>query len=98
MDHLRGHPIFQDDSGDWRYRDNNQLVVFTWHDRPCGSCGKAQLESGHDPCLGTLPGVINACCGHGYPSDAYVQFPDGSAMRGEDARLWVEQQQSKGGA
>ena len=31
----------------------------------CRECGLKRDEDGHDPCLGTLPGVMNACCGHG---------------------------------
>ena len=27
-----------------------------------------------DPCVGYLPGVYNACCGHGDPRKAYVCF------------------------
>jgi hypothetical protein len=38
-----------------------------------------------DPCLGMLNGVMNACCGHNNINQAYVQFLDGSTVRGEDA-------------
>lgn len=27
-----------------------------------------------DPCIGYLPGVYNACCGHGDDKSAYVSF------------------------
>jgi hypothetical protein len=27
-----------------------------------------------DPCIGFLPGVLNACCGHGNDKDAYIVF------------------------
>jgi hypothetical protein len=52
-------------------------------ERPCPKCGlTAQCEPdgryGPDPCLGYLPGVIGACCGHGFIEDTYVRFaPDG---------------------
>jgi hypothetical protein len=45
----------------------------TW----CGHCG-ADLERGEpDPCLGRLPGVVSACCGHGERRRAYVLFANG---------------------
>jgi len=31
----------------------------------CPKCNKEATEDGHDPCLGALPGVRAACCGHG---------------------------------
>lgn len=36
-----------------------------------------------DPCLGYLPGVRNACCGHGVSGAAYIQFDNGIIIRGE---------------
>ena len=49
----------------------------------CKSCG-LEYEPGEepDPCLGTLPGVIEACCGHGDPRKGYVFFEDGLLFRG----------------
>lgn len=38
-----------------------------------------------DTCLGMLPSVRQACCGHGHPEDAYFIFHDGVEMRGADA-------------
>ena len=67
--------------------------------RACGHCGLANTSEGHDGCLGTLPGVSNACCGHGVVGDAYVQYEDGRVLRGYDA--WVAQGMpwvDKGGA
>lgn len=40
----------------------------------CGYCGKKRTTEGHDGCIGTLKGVMNACCGHGEVRMAYVQF------------------------
>ena len=50
------------------------------------NCGKT--SEGHDDCLGTLIGLMNACCGHGHGDDdvAYVQFIDGTTVHGDDAR------------
>lgn len=52
-------------------------------ERPCASCGKR--SEGPDACLGKLPQVRAACCGHGHPEDAYFIFHDGTELRGEDA-------------
>lgn len=40
----------------------------------CGHCNLPNRVDGHDACLGTIPGVMNACCGHGDVRCAYVQF------------------------
>ncbi len=71
-DKWRGHPIEESAPGVWVYTDT-QTPVSEWPDRPCGHCGLANTPEGHDACLGTLPGVSNACCGHGGPG-AYVQM------------------------
>lgn len=36
-----------------------------------------------DPCIGYLPGVHNACCGHGNDAEAYMTFgrPEGLDVR-----------------
>lgn len=38
--------------------------------RKCVHCG-AEWENGPDPCLGILPGIAHACCGHGEIRPAY---------------------------
>ncbi len=48
-----------------------------WQPRVCGHCGLGFGVSLHDPCLGTLAGVVEACCGHGNPGLAYVSYADG---------------------
>lgn len=49
----------------------------------CPSCLK-EFEPGEepDPCLGKLPGVVEACCGHGRPDKGYVMFRNGTLFRG----------------
>lgn len=57
----------------------------------CGTCGLVATEadgrpySGDDaidPCLGRLPGVISACCGHSRRRKyAYVLFESGVIVR-----------------
>ena len=51
----------------------------------CGHCNKKRTPEGHDGCLGILPGLMNACCGHGEIGTAYVQFIDGSTVHKQDA-------------
>lgn len=84
ISHLRGHPIIFV-NGEWLYKDNRQPTVTTFRDRSCGYCGKAKTADGHDGCLSTLPGLMNACCGHGQINNAYVQFLDGSIIAKESA-------------
>ena len=78
----RGHNIvFIDD--EWVYEDTRTPTVD--NERHCGHCKKPKTEEGYDSCLGTLPNVMNACCGHGQDDEAYIQYPDGSDIRGKDA-------------
>lgn len=59
----------------------------------CGLCGKPRTPEGHDACIGTMPGVANACCGHGDTPCAYVQYwneeyaddPNKHCIRGQKA-------------
>lgn len=81
---LRGHEI-ELINGEWVYSDTKEPTQATWQNRPCGYCGKHNTPEGHDGCLGTLPGVMNACCGHGQINGAYVQFPNGFSVHGKDA-------------
>jgi hypothetical protein len=54
--------------------------------RNCGACGAARpATEAPDPCLGTLPGIYNACCGHGFREYAYLQWPDGTRVGGDAA-------------
>lgn len=82
----RGHRIWFDGSqGAWRYESDGALVKENWEKTPCGKCGKHFTEKGHDPCIANLPGVMNACCGHGNAGEAYIQFSDGQIIRGDYA-------------
>ena len=79
---LRGHNIILVD-GEWLYEDTRTPTV--GNERACGACGKSNTVEGHDGCVGTLPNVMNACCGHGIEEDAYVQHLDGSCTTGAEA-------------
>ncbi len=78
----RGHVIVFE-GGEYRFEDTDAPTAGS--DRPCGHCGDHCTEEGHDACLGTLPGVMNACCGHGEVPMAYVQMPDGAHFQGQPA-------------
>lgn len=52
--------------------------------RECGFCRLPNTEQGHDGCLGTIDGVMNACCGHGSVNEAYIQYENGDRISGED--------------
>ena len=81
----RGHEIvFSVDDGIWVYADTRQPVPLNPF-RKCGHCNKPSTPEGHDPCIGTLPGVINACCGHGDDDQAYVQHIGGATVSGAKA-------------
>ena len=59
------------------------------HIRECTKCGKLPTKEGHDACLGTLPGVVDACCGHGI-KEAYIIFENGVTIRGSLVREFVQ--------
>lgn len=90
--HFRGYKIEKTRFGHV-FADTGEPVSLTWKSRPCGHCGKHNTREDHDGCLGTVPGAVNACCGHGVPGEAYVQFDDGSELRGHAALdfLWLRE-------
>lgn len=81
-----GHPISLIDPENeiWVYQDTGQRVSEN-PSRACGHCKLAATPEGHDGCLGELPGVMNACCGHGVDEEAYIQYCDGTDLRGRKA-------------
>jgi hypothetical protein len=50
-------------------------------EKSCIKCGKIPTKNGHDACLGNLPGVIAACCGHGI-TEGHILFENGISIRG----------------
>ena len=84
--HTRGHDIeYIDDK--WYFCDSRDPVDENYTGMPCGHCGKHDTADGHDGCLGTLPGLMNACCGHGKLGEAYIQFLDGTIISGNSAQI-----------
>lgn len=55
---LRGHPVVYRNR--WEYEDGPSISI----ERACTRCGMMPVN-GHDACLGKIPGVTSACCGHG---------------------------------
>lgn len=76
----------------WIYSDNKKLVSDN-KNRKCGHCNKENTKKGHDGCIGELPDVLNACCGHGTVEEAYIQFPDKTELRGIKALQHIENRQ-----
>ncbi len=83
-DYWRGHEVYMGDDGP-RYVEDD---VSIWDDnsRQCANCDRKDTVEGHDGCLGTLPGVSFACCGHGITNMAYIAFNDDrETVRGQEA-------------
>lgn len=71
--------------GRWVYEDTGARAGFGFEVRPCKKCGlifEGSNTGDADPCLGELPGVNNACCGHGVRSKSYVRFENGTVLKG----------------
>lgn len=56
----RGHKIIFQHK--WIYDDTKEPIT---KERSCKRCGKMPTKEGYDACLGYIPGVKSACCGHG---------------------------------
>jgi hypothetical protein len=56
----------------WVFRKNGSAK--------CTACKRIRRREGDpDPCLGKVPGVVNACCGHGV-GEGYMIFENGMAI------------------
>lgn len=66
----------------------------TWEEGwTCPECGMAREANGHDPCLGELPGVKFACCGHGGkgPCLPYIYFENGVHISwNQNSKLYIK--------
>ena len=63
--------------------DHDNMARFEWVAlRRCTVCGAQVGADRPDACLGELPGVTEACCGHGVPRHAYITFESGLIIRG----------------
>lgn len=50
--------------------------------RNCGHVKETGLNDEMDGCIEMLPGVVDACCGHGDPTKSYIHFQNGTVIRG----------------
>ena len=84
--YLRGHPIEwvgSKETGYWIYSDTKERTPTTGGEmRPCVKCGRTVTFGDHDPCLGILPGVRQACCGHGVLEKSFISFDNGLIITG----------------
>jgi hypothetical protein len=84
--YFRGHPVVCLAGEDCeRYADDLTPTVDedgASVERPCVQCGRLAAPDGPDPCLGMLPDVRAACCGHGV-DEPYVLLH--CTVRGQQA-------------
>ncbi len=85
IDSLYGHVI--EDTPQGPVYQNDKVLVDENNPRPCLGCN-VQIKGGQDPCIANLPGVYQACCGHGLEQSAegdrpngYAAFKDGRCIR-----------------
>lgn len=82
--HINGNLVLWDEEKErWLYIDGTDA----WQNpRPCPKCNQLPTPEGHDACLGQLPGVEYACCGHGV-SQGYISFTNGKVIRFPDSKM-----------
>ena len=70
-----------------KYRKQNFGIAFGLPN--CPRCG-VKLERGkHDPCMRNLPGVVNACCGHGWQTP-YATLKNGLCLHGKALETYLK--------
>lgn len=63
ISYQRGHRIeYDNDDKRWVYSDDRSSILI---ERPCVRCGRMPTQEGYDACLGYIPDIRSACCGHG---------------------------------
>lgn len=75
-----GNPVTYTDV--WRYEETGEDVKAV-PVKPCKHCGQLPTKEGYDACIGYLPGVVYACCGHG-KENPYVVFKNGKYRKFEN--------------
>ena len=96
--YVHGHLVHYDESNmKYHYADNHEPVsdvdLLGVNYRPCPRCGNKPTVEGHDACMGKLPGVEAACCGHGISDNhthTYVKFTDGTVLREHEAEAYFK--------
>lgn len=77
----RGHELYSFNGIDWFYTSTNEPQ---YEIESCTKCGLKASQDDPDPCLGMLPGVKYACCGHGIPGQDYVVLNNGNRISLEE--------------
>ena len=97
--YVRGHEVYYDFKNEtYRYSDDDTEVFMVVSgkvsdERDCPYCELPPGDEQCDACLGLLPGVKAACCGHGDRKSSYVIFNDErelSMSRAEQQRKLVK--------
>jgi len=80
---LRGHRINWTGK-EWVYADTGNAIhkESIRHCKKCGKVFEGSYIGDPDPCLCVLPGVSNACCGHGDRESSYIVFKGGIVLKG----------------
>ena len=90
--YIRGHlVIYDEDKEKWVYAADRVSIEMP---RPCVRCGRFPTIEGYDACLGYIPGVKSACCGHGV-EPPYLVTNEGRELRGEEARRYLHEHQKE---
>ncbi len=79
--YVRGRPSeWSDARGCHVFVDSKQPVPLAGGaERPCPFCGLTAETKGPDPCMGELPNVESACCGHGV-HQGWIRFDGGPQL------------------
>lgn len=85
--YIRGHKVCFSEKNPEKefskeYYEDTGCEVVDRTERPCARCGKKPSSEGYDACLGKLPGVKYACCGHGM-EEGYIIFENGTTLKGD---------------
>lgn len=78
----------------WIYSDTKESIDKS---RPCKYCGKYPTKEGYDGCLGYLPNVTSACCGHRIEKP-YVVFNNGQYKQFENVKELKDYFENKKGS
>jgi len=76
--HENGHLTYYDADGNLKYLDDK--TPCSEEERSCKACGLFKTPEGADGCIGMLPGVKFACCGHGV-EQGYIYFENEKVVR-----------------
>lgn len=71
--YISGHLAESVNGGDWFYDDTNESISIK---RSCVRCRQYAINDEYDACMGEIPAVRFACCGHG-AEDGYIVLNSG---------------------